>query len=619
MMSASSPSSPVRALPAAGWLAGRKSVLPGRGALLCLLGALIAIAVPLTSNDYVLHLAVSGGLMALAAMPLTVLSGSAGLPSLGTAAFLALGGFTAGILGTYWEIGLVPAMIASAALGVAVGGLVALLTLRVSGLYLAVGTLALQHLVRLAATDVDLKLTAAAGFMLDNPVIAGIAVDSPLRWWSLTVVLLALMIGLLTYLQRGAAGREWRLLREHPTAAGALGVSIRRSRFGVFALSSSLIAASGAVAGYYIGSIQAAGYTIHLAIAYLTVVALGGAGRLGGAIAASYVVVLLPALLMAALQWVGPGAADSLAGAENLVLGLILVASLVRARGGLPSPGARKAEAAAVVVARTPPLAAPLSSNGHGQVPDAWLTVRDVSIRYGPNPALSKVSLSLARGESLAIAGSNGAGKTSLLQLVAGAGQSRLRRQSGHLALDGVARDFGTDADAADPRVSLVPERNKVFELLTVEDNLSIGRRGGEGVGFDADAVYAWFPRLKERRATLAGNLSGGERQMLGIGLGLLSSPRLLLLDEPTLGLAVPVIEELCERLAWLRRELGLTMLVAESDSHWLPRLADRALVIDRGQTVGYFDKLGETEVESIHRLMLGLDQSEGSMRAVHV
>ena len=130
-------------------------------------------------------------------------------------------------------------------------------------------------------------------------------------------------------------------------------------------------------------------------------------------------------------------------------------------------------------------------------------------------------------------------------------------------------------------------------------------------------SIFEWFPRLGERRSTLAGNLSGGEQQMLGIAICLLASPDLLLLDEPTLGLAAPIIENLCESLARLRRDLGLTMIVAELDTRWLPRLVERAIVIDRGRLIGTFDRVAESNLGAIHDLLLGVAQSRAGLADV--
>ncbi|RKP53752.1 branched-chain amino acid ABC transporter permease [Pararobbsia silviterrae] len=295
-----------------------------RGAIL-----LLALALPFCFGGYGLYVAASGGLMAVGAMALTVLSGSAGLPSLGTAAFLAIGAFSSGILATELHLGLGSAVLVSIVLGFATGALVAVLTLRVSGLYLAVGTLALQHVVSIVATDLDLKLTYASGFMLDAPRIAGVAIDSPWRWWAFTAILIGAVFALFSWLQRGHVGREWALLRAEPTAAAALGVSSVRARLTVFALTSAVIAASGAIDGYRLGNVQATGYSLHVAVTYLTVVALGGAGRLSGAIVASYVVVVLPDAIAAALRAVGIDATSHLAGIDNMLLGAILVIALL--------------------------------------------------------------------------------------------------------------------------------------------------------------------------------------------------------------------------------------------------------------------------------------------------
>jgi branched-chain amino acid transport system permease protein len=287
-------------------------------------------AAPFYLGAYALHLAVSGGLMALGAMALTVISGSAGLPSLGSAAFLAIGAFTSGILATQFGVGLMPSMILSAVFGLMTGVLVAALTLRVSGLYLAVGTLALQNVVHVVATDLDLKLTYAAGFMLDEPVLFGVTINSLVRWWILVLILLVLTFCLFRFLLRSHIGREWNLLRVHPTAAAALGIFGAGSRIQVFALTSAVIAVAGALGAYQIGNVQADTYTVQLAVIYLTVAALGGAGNLIGAIVASYVIILLPAFISTVMGLLAIDATSRAAGLENGAIGVILIFALLR-------------------------------------------------------------------------------------------------------------------------------------------------------------------------------------------------------------------------------------------------------------------------------------------------
>lgn len=236
-----------------------------------------------------------------------------------------------------------------------------------------------------------------------------------------------------------------------------------------------------------------------------------------------------------------------------------------------------------------------------------WLYVNALSISYGVDRAVEDVSFVLERGESVALAGSNGAGKTSVLGAIAGL-RVRSQRLSGDIVLEGAPLPAGAIATRIASGVRLVPDRNKVFGLLTVAENLRIGAARARNRGISLDDVLGWFPRLAELSRSLAGNLSGGEQQMLGIGMALLASPQLLLLDEPTLGLAVPVIEDLCERLARLRGDTGLAMIIAESDSQWLAALAGRALVLDRGRLLRRFDTLTQGDLDTIHDLMLGLD-----------
>jgi branched-chain amino acid transport system ATP-binding protein len=247
---------------------------------------------------------------------------------------------------------------------------------------------------------------------------------------------------------------------------------------------------------------------------------------------------------------------------------------------------------------------------------DSWLSLRDVSIFYRGNVAVERLSLGVKQRESLAVAGSNGAGKTSLLGAIAGVLRQG-QRITGTAVLQGKELRWGDVYGHISSGIRLVPERDKVFSLLTVAENLQIGarRRGRTDVG-TAD-IFGWFPRLAERRSTLAGNLSGGEQQMLGIALSLLALPGLLLLDEPTLGLAAPIIENLCESLARLRRDLGLTTIVAESDTRWLPWLVERAVVIDRGRLIGTFDRVAESNLGTIHDLLLGVAQSRAGSAEV--
>lgn len=318
------PSTPAPAAPAAahGW-STRAALWPAAAAA--------GIVLPVLLGDYALHLAVSGGILAIGGMSLTVLTGTAGLLSLGQAAFMAVGAFTAALLATQLGLGLLPAVAVAAALGLLLGALLALLTLRVSGLYLAVATFGFHYVVEIVASDIEIKVTHATGFLLEPPVVLGLPINTQLRWWGLVLVALALVWAGLSFLRRGHVGRAWTFLREDPAAATVFGISQVRARAAVFTLTSAITAAGGVLSAYHLGNVQAGSYSLHLAVAFLTIVALGGPGSLRGAIVASYVVLLLPVAIDGTLRALAIPAAAHVAGIENIALGTILAASLLKA------------------------------------------------------------------------------------------------------------------------------------------------------------------------------------------------------------------------------------------------------------------------------------------------
>jgi len=210
---------------------------------------------------------------------------------------------------------------------------------------------------------------------------------------------------------------------------------------------------------------------------------------------------------------------------------------------------------------------------------DLPFSVRALHVAYGNVEAVRGISFDIPRGAALALVGHNGAGKSSTLLALSGGLPKRACR-------GGMTSGKGDGGQARQAGTTLVPERVKVFNLLTVHENLLAVGHTHPGDRVRIDDVYGFFPRLAERRATLAGNLSGGEQQMLAIGSALLGSPRLLLLDEPTLGLAVPIIESICAKLVELRQELDLTLLLALAETGWVSALADAAIVMDCGELI---------------------------------
>ena len=210
------------------------------------------------------------------------------------------------------------------------------------------------------------------------------------------------------------------------------------------------------------------------------------------------------------------------------------------------------------------------------------LRLSDLHASYGAAPVLQGVSLAVEKGETVALLGPNGAGKSTLLAAITGT----IARREGRIDLDGIELAKKQSHAIVAAGVALVPEGRLVFSPFTVEDNLRLGavRLQGE-VRERFDYVYQLFPRLAERRRQPAGTLSGGEQQMLAIGRALMSKPRLLLLDEPFLGLAPLVVSQIQAALEKLRAS-GMTMLMVEQKLDIALQFAQRAYVLIKGRVV---------------------------------
>lgn len=230
----------------------------------------------------------------------------------------------------------------------------------------------------------------------------------------------------------------------------------------------------------------------------------------------------------------------------------------------------------------------------------------NLTVGYGEAIALRDINISVDQGEIVTIIGANGAGKTTLVNTIAGI----LRPREGKIMLNG--HDISTLAahNVIDRGVVIVPEGRRLFTKLTVLDNLMLGaytERARSRKDATLKRVYEIFPRLSERRGQLAGTLSGGEQQMLAIGRALLAQPQLLLLDEPSLGLAPIIVTEIFDVIEQINREEGVTILLVEQNANKALATANRAYILSDGKIVteGTPDQLSRDD--SVRRAYLGL------------
>lgn len=232
------------------------------------------------------------------------------------------------------------------------------------------------------------------------------------------------------------------------------------------------------------------------------------------------------------------------------------------------------------------------------------LVIENIVTHYGPVEALKGISLEVRQGEIVTLIGANGAGKSTTLRTISGL----VRPTAGSIVYEGRELTALSPERIVAMGIAHVPEGRRVFPMMTVLENLELGaftRKDAAGVRQDMDFVFSLFPRLAERRGQLAGTMSGGEQQMLAIGRALMARPKLLLLDEPSMGLAPLIVENIFRVIQDINRQ-GTTVLLVEQNAHLALSIADRGYVLETGRIV-----LGDTarsllENEAVQRAYLG-------------
>ena len=231
------------------------------------------------------------------------------------------------------------------------------------------------------------------------------------------------------------------------------------------------------------------------------------------------------------------------------------------------------------------------------------LQVEHINVYYGNIHAVKDVSFQVNDGEIVTLIGANGAGKTTILQTVSGL----LRSRTGNVMFDGANRSHMPAHKSVSQGLAQVPEGRRVFLQMSVEENLQMGAytRANAEIAQSIEYVYEQFPRLKERRRQVAGTLSGGEQQMLAMGRALMSKPRLLMLDEPSMGLAPILVEQIFEIIRNLHKD-GTTILLVEQNAQMALSVADRGYVLETGAIVTTGTGAALLENDAVRRAYLG-------------
>lgn len=548
---------------------------------------------------------------AISALGLEWLMGRTGQVSLGNAALMAVGAYATAIVAPEpWAPFPVPIVVATL-IGAVIGLVVGLPALRLRGIYLALATLALHFIVVFAADRYQKDTEQISGLPVPVAEIGGMRFVQGRSFFALLAIVLAAVVLMLANLYRHSPGRLWMSIRESELGASTLGVAVTRWKLTAFVGSSALIAFSGSLLAYYNRSVSWETYSLDLAISFIVMIILGGMGWMSGAMLGAALVTVLPYVIRGISDRIPDGTALGSWLAENIyhlnygLYGIVLILVLLYRPEGLapalrdlghwiatrrgerahPRSASEASEAperapSATSVATAAPSAPSASSGG-----EVLLDVRGLSVTYEAGArAVDDVDLHVAPGEIVALLGRNGAGKTSTLRGIGGFFRSEGAEVQGSVRFDGHEMIQRTPMAAAAMGIVLIPERDKVFPSISTADHLRLAAPHGRV----RDEVFDLFPWMRTRSASAAGLLSGGERQMLAMAMAWLLRPRLMLVDELSLGLAPIVVRDLLAKLVEINRRDGMAVLLVEQNATAALSVAHRAYVLDTGRIVAH-------------------------------
>jgi ABC-type branched-subunit amino acid transport system ATPase component/ABC-type branched-subunit amino acid transport system permease subunit len=579
----------------------------GAAAVAALAGAVALPAALSPSQDY---RAATVAALAVLALSVVVLTGWTGQVTLGQMAFAATGAAVAAVATAEWRFDLTLTLLVAGLAGAVVAVLVGLPSLRWQGLFLAVTTLA----VSLAAVGYVLNPSRAswipAGAVYRRPLLGVWDLHGDGAMYEVALAVLVLALVGLAGVRRSRVGRVLRAVRDNGPAAQAYGVALPAARLTAFAISGFLAGVAGGLLLYVSEGYDVATFSADQGLNVFITAVVGGVGSAAGAIVGALVLdgsrtflsgpqALLPSavgvlavllVLPGGLAEVGYRLRDRALRAFAARRGIDVPSLVADRRLPDPTPSIDGADAAAAPVAAED--AAGGGAPGSRAVgapavadpgPPGWLSVRGLDVAYDRVQVLFGVDLDVEQGRITALLGTNGAGKSTLLRAIGGVAP----------VTAGTIRLGDTDLAALSPEevpvqgIAQVPGGQGVFPSLTVDENLRAASwllRGDRvEVASRIDEVRGRFAVLDRRRTDLAGDLSGGQQQQLALAMALLARPRLLLIDELSLGLAPVVVEQLLGELRELR-DAGTTIVIVEQSVNVALTVADHAYFLEKGE-----------------------------------
>ncbi|MER5179191.1 ATP-binding cassette domain-containing protein [Streptomyces sp. NPDC002896] len=569
---------------------------------------LLALAFYTVTTPFWSGILAQGLAISLVFISFTVVTGLGAMVSLAQATFVTGAALMAGLLMSHgWPF--VAAALAGTCAAALLGALVALPALRLGGRSLALATLALAFLADQVLFQMGWLRNGDTGWEIPRPVFGPVDLNDDRAMGVAMIVLVTAAVASLSALRGSPSGRAMLAVRSAPAAAMASGVSVVRTKLLLFTLSAGLAGFGGVMYASYNTRITATDFTAMTGLIWLAVVVAAGVRRPQFAVVAGLVFALVPHLV-----------SDYVTESVHLPVILFGLAGLALANdpdgycAALPVRLHRRRAAVSPSpphpVTEAPPQTSDRPSGSSSNSPSyRWevppgraevspaLELRGVRAGYDGAPVLHGVDLAVRPGEILALLGPNGAGKSTTCRVAAGL----LAPSAGAVYVGG--RDATREGAVRRSRagVVLAPEGRGIFPGLTIEENLAL-RLPGKG---ERDAVYERFPSLAARRRVAAGSLSGGEQQMLALAPLLLRPPQVLIADEPSLGLAPRVVEEVFRLLAELR-EAGTALLLVEEKAAEVLGVADTVAYLAQGR-VSWCGPRDQVQADRLAEAYLGI------------